>query len=127
MKLKDELAQHRLAIMRLRVRGMNTKPQVILQQQLQATQELTTTVVQQRDEFVRKLDKAEAHIKFLENEIREPLPEGDIRALKHRIHELEGELIGYKKIVADQESIMTAQAMRIVDLKTHIENLEGED
>ena len=53
-------------------------------------------------------------------------PEGDIRALKHRIHELEGELIGYKKIVADQESIMTAQAMRIVDLKTHIENIEGE-
>lgn len=52
---------------------------------------------------------------------------GDIRAFKHRIHELEGELIGYKKIVADQESIMTAQAMRIVDLKTHIENLEGED
>ena len=52
---------------------------------------------------------------------------GDIRALKHRIHELEGELIGYKKIVADQESIMTAQAMRIVDLKTHIENLEGEE
>ena len=52
---------------------------------------------------------------------------GDIRALKHRIHELEGELIGYKQIVADQESIMTAQAMRIVDLQTHIENLEGED
>jgi hypothetical protein len=70
MKLKDELAQHRLAIMRLRVRGMNTKPQVILQQQLQATQELTTTIVQQRDDLVRTLDKAEAHIEFLENEIR---------------------------------------------------------
>ena len=68
--LKDELAQHRLAIMRLRVRGMNTKPQVILQQQLQATQELTTTVVQQRDGLVRLLDKAESHIKFLEDEIR---------------------------------------------------------
>lgn len=52
---------------------------------------------------------------------------GDIRALKHRIHDLEGELIGYKKIVADQESIMTAQAMRIVDLKTHIENFDGEE
>lgn len=52
---------------------------------------------------------------------------GDIRALKHRIHELEGELIGYKQIVADQESIMTAQAMRIVDLQTHIKNLEGEE
>jgi hypothetical protein len=32
----------------------------------------------------------------------EPLPVGDIRALKHRIHELEGELLGYKKILADQ-------------------------
>lgn len=31
-----------------------------------------------------------------------------------------------KKEIANQESIMTAQAMRIVDLKTHIENLEGE-
>jgi hypothetical protein len=70
MKLKDELAQHRLAIMRLRVRGMNTKPQAILQQQLQAMQELTTTVVQQRDDLVRTLDKAESHIEFLENEIR---------------------------------------------------------
>jgi len=57
----------------------------------------------------------------------EYVSERDIRAYKHRIHELEGELLGYKKIVADQESIMTAQAMRIVDLKTHIENLEGED
>jgi hypothetical protein len=57
----------------------------------------------------------------------EYVSEGDIRAFKRRIHELEGELIGYKKIVADQESIMTAQAMRIVDLKTHIENFDGED
>jgi hypothetical protein len=32
-----------------------------------------------------------------------------------------------KKEIANQDSIMTAQAMRIVDLKTHIENLEGED
>jgi hypothetical protein len=29
---------------------------------------------------------------------------GDIRALKHRIHGLEGELIGYKKIIADLEA-----------------------
>ena len=29
---------------------------------------------------------------------------GDIRALKHRIHELGGELLGYKKIVADQDA-----------------------
>jgi len=32
-----------------------------------------------------------------------------------------------KKEIANQDSIMTAQAMRIVDLKTHIANLEGED
>tara|TARA_R110000868_G_scaffold90442_5_gene251084 strand:- start:1235 stop:1420 length:186 start_codon:yes stop_codon:yes gene_type:complete len=32
-----------------------------------------------------------------------------------------------KKEIANQDSIMTAQAMRIVDLKTHIENLEGEE
>jgi hypothetical protein len=32
------------------------------------------------------------------------IPAGDIRALKHRIHELEGELIGYKKIIADLEA-----------------------
>jgi hypothetical protein len=37
-------------------------------------------------------------------------PEGDIRALKHRIHELEGELIGYKKIVADQEELLERRA-----------------
>jgi len=29
---------------------------------------------------------------------------GDIRALKHRIHELEGEVIGYKRIVSDSEA-----------------------
>ena len=27
---------------------------------------------------------------------------GDIRALKHRIHELEGEVIGYKRILDEQ-------------------------
>ena len=31
-----------------------------------------------------------------------PVAEGDIRALNHRIHKLEGELIRYKKIVADE-------------------------
>lgn len=54
-------------------------------------------------------------------------PQGDIRALKHRIHELEGELIGYKKIVADQDAILERQTARIVDLQTHIENFDGED
>ena len=52
---------------------------------------------------------------------------GDIRALKHRIHELEGELLGYKKIVADQEAMLEQQTARIVDLQTHIENFDGED
>jgi len=52
---------------------------------------------------------------------------GDIRALKHRIHELEGELLGYKQIVAEQDAMLERQTARIVDLTTHIENLEGED
>ena len=70
MKLKDELAQHRLAIMRLRVRGMNTKPQNYLQAEITTLRELSIAVVRQRDDLVRTLDKAESHIEFLENEIR---------------------------------------------------------
>jgi len=54
-------------------------------------------------------------------------PEGDIRALKHRIHELEGELLGYKKIVADQDALLERQTARIVELQEHIENFDGED
>ena len=60
----------------------------------------------------------------------EPLlhpPAGDIRALKHRIHELEGELLGYKKIVADQDAMLERQTARIVELQEHIENFDGED
>ena len=52
---------------------------------------------------------------------------GDIRALKHRIHALEGEVIGYKQIVADQDALLLRNAERIVDLQTHIENFDGED
>jgi hypothetical protein len=70
MKLKDELAQHRLAIMRLRVRGMNTKPQNYLQDELNTMRDLCTAVVRQRDDLVQLLDKATAHIEFLENEIK---------------------------------------------------------
>ena len=55
------------------------------------------------------------------------VPEGDIRALKHRIHELEGELMGYKKIVADQDAMLERQTTRIVELQEHIENFDGED
>jgi len=32
------------------------------------------------------------------------IPAGDIRALKHRIHELEGEVIGYKQILQEAET-----------------------
>ena len=52
---------------------------------------------------------------------------GDVRAFKYRIHELEGELMGYKKIVADQDAMLERQTARIVDLQTHIENLTGEE
>jgi len=33
---------------------------------------------------------------------------GDIRALKHRIHELEGEVIGYKRILDEQGKAIAA-------------------
>jgi phage shock protein A len=54
-------------------------------------------------------------------------PQGDIRALKHRIHELEGELLGYKKIVANQDAMLERQTARIVELQEHIDNFDGED
>ena len=54
-------------------------------------------------------------------------PQGDIRALKHRIHELEAELFGYKKIVKKLDAMLESQTARIVDLQTHIENFDGED
>lgn len=38
------------------------------------------------------------------------VPNGDIRALKHRIHELEGELLGYKKIL-DEQSLREPDAV----------------
>ena len=38
------------------------------------------------------------------------------RVLKHRIHELEGELLGYKKIIANQDAMLERQTSRIVDL-----------
>ena len=53
-------------------------------------------------------------------------PAGDIRALKHRIHELEGEVIGYKKIIANQDAMLERQTARIVDLQKHIENFDGD-
>jgi hypothetical protein len=70
MKIKDELAQRSYHIMRLRVRGIGTKPQNYLQEELNTMRELCTAVVRQRDDLVQTLNKAEAHIKFLEDEIR---------------------------------------------------------
>lgn len=56
-----------------------------------------------------------------------PVAEGDIRAFKHRIHELEGELIGYKKIVVEQDQILQRRAEQIVGLQDEIRNLTGEE
>ena len=55
------------------------------------------------------------------------IPAGDIRALKYLIHELDGELLGYKKIVADQDAMLERQTARIVELQEHIDNFDGED
>ena len=55
---------------------------------------------------------------------QEPVAIGDIRALKHRIHELEGEVIGYKRILdaqPEQEPVAWAdlrkEAQQIVESK----------
>jgi hypothetical protein len=40
--------------------------------------------------------------------VQEPA-HGDIRALKHRIHELEGEVIGYKRMLEEAETAPAAQ------------------
>ena len=37
------------------------------------------------------------------------IPAGDIRALNHRIHELEGEVIGYKRMLEEAETAPAAQ------------------
>jgi uncharacterized coiled-coil protein SlyX len=85
MNIKEEIAQHRYTIMRLRVHGFSTKPQNHLQHQLQVMQELTTTVVQQRDDLGRQLDKAEAHIKFLEDELRTVVADGHYSRAKGEV------------------------------------------
>ena len=70
MKLKDELAANRYHIMRLRTRGISTKPRNYLHDEVKKLHDLCTSAVQQRDDLARTLDKAEAHIKFLEDELR---------------------------------------------------------
>lgn len=70
MKLKEEIASTRYHIMRLRTRGLSTKPQNHLYEEVKTLRDLCTAAVQQRDDLARTLDKAEAHIKFLEGELR---------------------------------------------------------
>lgn len=70
MKLKDDLAIQRHNTMSLRARGLSTKPVNLYQREIQRLHDLCITVTQQRDDIVRMLDKAKAHIKFLEEELR---------------------------------------------------------
>jgi hypothetical protein len=56
MTLKDDILRSRYHIMRLRARGISTKPVSWHEKHIEQLQ--------------KTLDKAEAHIKFLENEIR---------------------------------------------------------
>jgi hypothetical protein len=96
--------------------------------------ELSEIVVKQEGKrrFKRQQPKVIDMEKFVAGPVVVPqkiatvVPEGDIRALKHRIHELEGELLGYKKIVADQDAMLERQTARIVDLQTHIDNFDGD-
>lgn len=39
---------------------------------------------------------------------------GDIRALKYRIHELEGEVIGYKRILDDQAKAVPVEIAHVM-------------
>jgi len=60
--MKEQLLMHRCAIMRLRVRGLNTRPEQWQEKHIQHLLEMCAT-------FVRELNKAQAHIKLLEDEI----------------------------------------------------------
>ena len=58
-------------------------------------------------EYLNELDIAGLDHEVHTNALRQALAQseqaiGDIRALKHRIHELEGEVIGYKRILDAQ-------------------------
>jgi len=70
MKLKEEIASTRYHIMRLRARGLSTKLQNHLHEEVKSLQNLCASAVQQRDDLARMLDKAKAIIKFLEDELR---------------------------------------------------------
>jgi len=52
------------------------------------------------------------------------VPEGDIRVLKHRIHELEGEVIGYKQILDTQPEPEPHGYLQLRNAKFYYE-LEG--
>jgi peptidoglycan hydrolase CwlO-like protein len=77
MKLKEEIASTRYHIMRLRARGLSTKPQNHLHDEVKSLQNLCTSAVKQRDDLVRMLDKAEANLKFLEGKLREIRSRGE--------------------------------------------------
>ena len=67
----------------------------------------------ERGAMRERLDAALARTVMLDQTSHDTTPPaGDIRALKHRIHALEGELLGYKKIVADQDAMLERQTAR---------------
>ena len=54
---------------------------------------------------------------------QEPVAIGDIRALKHRIHELEGEVIGYKRILDAQPAQEPDAQITVEHYSSDFENI----
>jgi NADH pyrophosphatase NudC (nudix superfamily) len=77
-------------------------------------------------EAVNRSQELLEKIEALAQPTKPPPPEqepaiGDIRALKHRIHELEGEVIGYKQILdaqQDERNFCPRCGKRTADLTT---------
>ena len=53
MNIKDIVKKQQLDIMKLRARGMSTKPRSVLEDQINHLSELLITVTNQRDEWIR--------------------------------------------------------------------------
>ena len=53
MNVKDIVKKQQLDIMKLRARGMSTKPRTMLEDQINHLSELLITVTKQRDEWIR--------------------------------------------------------------------------
>jgi hypothetical protein len=70
MKLKEEIASNCYHIMRLRARGLSTKPQNHLHDEVTSLKNLCTSAVKQRDDLARTLDKSKDYIKFLEDKLQ---------------------------------------------------------